>query len=820
MSTIESGRVPTLAVRATTCRADGGRAPLDPRRRESLAALLALAASPLIGCGGGDAAEEPAATLSPVAPSPRNAAPMGARTYSARWAATIVPEIGQVPVWTVSTETGTPTVKDCWGCLRNAKRGEARFWGARRVENKLRFSADLTNSTYWSSVGNISVVALTTDSRAADSTGAYRAHRLSKTGTNSARVQSVGVLAAVPHTFSVYARAETLSQVSIQVYVSGGAVLASGTFAIAASGWTRVQVSGTPDGTSSYRVLISPGPFVGTTPGSILVCDAQLEDVSGHPNPAASEYVASDRPNLPSWRYGAMVDAVRYYDTYKGNTVAAGIVQERAGTAIPESALNYLRLEPATTNLCTQSESFSTWTINQASLALAAGAATSPRGDATATRITESATSSSKFVSTAIGALATGTPITAACFAKAESASWLRLHCTLSDGSTVFAFFDLLDGQVGSVSSTPVRSAWAHIEPWGSGWFRCVLTTANSGGAAEPIVGVGVSSANGVTSYVGTGKTLLIWGAQASATEFAGSYVAHSTSSGTVTRQSQTAEIPNPSAHILGLQDYVVALDAYPAYYSGITIKGGLTPAWRPLWYAFASEPYRAQHRLGIGLRPTTVAFFGDRYLGDPNPLLFWRANTFYPAGSVVIPLDTQLNNTNRRRMFVCVVAGTSGSSEPAWNSTFVTPPDTSTHLTFDGSARWQNNHDNGINGQWEPYDTSVLDLGVSIFPGRRLGTSGVETNITASTSIRVSYFSAPGTYGFAVNGTEATLKTRPFPIDGSVDGDLHQPMESIRLARLSEAATSHPIGVGNLIISSETITAEENRLRSARPTA
>lgn len=795
----------------------------NPLRRRTLGALMSLVALPLVGCGGGDNEQQLVPAMSEDGHDDAGnallsdaSAMWAARTYSARWAHTLVPEMGQVPVWTVGTGTGIPTVQDCWGLLRHARLGEARFWGARRVENKMRCSADLTNATYWSSVGTAVVQLLSTDSWASDSTGAFRAHRLSKTSTNSARLQSVGVLPAVPHTFSVHARSESLTQVHIQIYVSGGPVLASGVFNIGASGWTRVQVSGTPDGISSYRVLISPGPFVSATPGSILVCDVQLEDVSGHPNAAASEYVATDRPNPPSWHYGAMVDGVRYFDTYKGNTVAGGTVTAGAGEPIPTTILRHLRLDPQAVNLCTQSESFSSWTNESAVVVLTPNAALSPRGDRTATRMTDTPATTSKFISHALGTLAAGAPITVSCFAKAEAARWLRLNVTLSDGNTVFGFFDVQAGQLGALLQASGRPCWAHIEPWGNGWYRCVLTVQNSlSGAAAPLVRVGIAPADNTISYAGTGGSLLVWGAHAAPVEYAPSYIPNLTSTSGVTRQSQSIEVPNAGGNVMGQQNYVVALDVFPTYYTGVTIKGGLVPAWRTLWYAFASGAYQQQHRLGLGLRPNTVSFFGDRYLGDPNTLYYWRPNTHYPVGAIVIPTDTLLNNGNLRKMFICVVAGTSGQVEPTWNTAFVSRPDTTTAVTVDGSVRWQNNHDNNFQGQWEPYDTSVLDAGYSMYPTRMVGIGGATTDVIASPVMRSSYFSAPGVYGYAINGTNAKLKTLPFPIDGSSGGDLHQPMESLRFGRLNEPATAHPMLVGNVIVSRETLDAETNRLRS-----
>ena len=798
-------------------------------RRSALICLGSILGGGLAGCGGGSDGDGSASPVSPEAVTidpadywsgiaTQSSAQISGRTFSAKWTHTLVPEIGQTPTWSVGTGTGIPTVRDCFGYLRHARLGEARFWGARRVENRIRGSADFGNAVYWWSVGSAAITLLGTDSRYPDSTGAYRTHRLSKTAAQSARVQNVGVLPAVEHTFSVYAKSESLSQIYIQFYVSGGATIASGIFDIGPSGWTRVQVSGTPDGVNPYRILISAGSYNSAAAGSVLICDAQLEDVSGSPSNAASEYIATDRTSPNSWHYGAMVDGVRYFDRYKGNTVAAGIVREANGGLIPSDVLRYLRLEPADNNLCTQTEDFTTWTQASGGVSLVVTTMTNPRCEKRAVRLFEGSQFAETFISLDIPGVPAGAPFTFSCFAKADTAATARLTIKGIDGGSCGVNFDLNAGAVGTIELAAGRQAWAHIEPWADGWYRCVLTTSNAlNGAQAMSVRVGIAGDGGAANYQGNGKSIFIWGAQASAVEYPTSYLPNNSGQPGVSRQSQSLEIPNPAAYTLGIQKFVVTLEAVLPYYSGITIKGGSSPAWRPFWYAYASGAYRNQNRLGVGLRPTSVAFFGDRYLGDPNPLYFWRPGASYAVGDIVIPTDTQLDNQNKKKMFVCVVAGLSGAAEPTWNESFVSVPDKVSQLTADGSVRWQNNHDNTIMGMWEPYDTCILNYGASVFPGRHRSTNGVTTGLAQASSFLISSFSAPGAFGYSVNGQNALLRTIPFPIDGTSSGDLHYPMEAIRFGRLNETATSHPVSIGNVVISSEEIGPESNRLRTVR---
>jgi len=781
-------------------------------------------------CGGGGSSEGDSTSAPPPAPPPapepvsywsgaatQSTADIAKRTFSAKWTHTLVPEIGQMPSWLLGAGLGISTVRDCFGYLRHARLGEARFWGARRVENKLRGSGDFTNGSFWWSAGSVGVALLAADNQFPDAAGTFRTHRLSKISAQAGRAQDVGVLPAVEHTFSIYARAETLTQVYLQFYIVGGALLASGLFNVKANEWTRIQISGTPDGIGSCRVLVSPGAFSAAAAGSVLICNAQLEDVSGSSN-AASEYVSTDLAGQAPVFNGAMVDGVAYFDRYKGNTVAAGIVTESRGASIPADILRFLRIEPTSTNLCTQTESFTTWSAAGGAV-VASTATKNLRCENRSVQLSEGTESGEKYLGMDLGAIAAGAPFTLTCFAKAGTARMARLAIRTIDGATCNANFDLTAGAVAGIDLAAGRQAWAHIEAWADGWYRCVLTTSNaSTGSGSLEVRIGIAADDGAANYQGAGKSIFIWGANASPVEYPTSYLPNNSDQPGAARRSHSIEIPNADAKTLGQQNFVVTLEAVLAYYSGITIKGGSTPQWKALWYAYASAPNRSQNRLGVGLRPTTVAFFGDRYLGDPNPLYYWKPNADYKIGDIVIPTDTLLDNQNSRKMFVCVTAGRSGDVEPRWDVTFVPTPDQVTHITVDGSVRWQNNHDNTIMGTWEPYDTCILDYGVSAFTGKYRNIAGVSSNLNQSASILLSSFSSPGAYGYAVNGQNAPLQTRPFPIDGTSSGDLHYPMEMIRFGRLNEDGTSHPLSVGNIVISSEQINADVNSLRTIRP--
>ena len=293
-----------------------------------------------------------------------------------------------------------------------------------------------------------------------------------------------------------------------------------------------------------------------------------------------------------------------------------------------------------------------------------------------------------------------------------------------------------------------------------------------------------VASADGVFAAAASGRSILVWGAHAAPVEYCPTYIQNTSNGDVAIRQSQSVQIDNPNSIVVGVREFVVSVDCSPSYYTGVTIKGGSTPSFRSIWYAMASGFYRDQNRFGVGFRPSTEVVFGDRYLGDPNPLYYWRPDRDYSLGDIVIPSSTTLDNPEGNRMFVCVVAGRSSSSEPEWNATFTSHPRHNHQPTADGSVVWQNNHPD-LEGKWQPFDTSVINQGYSIHTAAKVTSNGSRANLEATPVLPPVLFSSPGAYGFAINGVNGTPVTRPFPIDGTIDGDLHNSPASIRFGRL-----------------------------------
>ena len=167
-------------------------------------------------------------------------------------------------------------------------------------------------------------------------------------------------------------------------------------------------------------------------------------------------------------------------------------------------------------NLLIRSQEFdvgATWTPSNSSVT--ANAALAPDGSTTAERLIDSAASGGHYINQGgIASPASGFA-TLSIYAKADTLQWLQLF-----SSTHWVNFNVLTGVIGQKSG----SAVAAIEPAGNGYFRCSFTFPATGGSGSAFIILMASDA-GAISYTGTGKSLLIWGAQYESGETASAYI-------------------------------------------------------------------------------------------------------------------------------------------------------------------------------------------------------------------------------------------------------------------------------------------------------
>jgi hypothetical protein len=171
-------------------------------------------------------------------------------------------------------------------------------------------------------------------------------------------------------------------------------------------------------------------------------------------------------------------------------------------------------------NLLVQSQDFTTTWINVNSTD-AANTSTAPDGTTTADTLTDDATSGTHSTYQSVSVLANTTYVVS-CFMKAGTNNFGLLSFTDAGSAQRYfaADFNLSTGTVrtsAAGSSGTITSAT--ITDAGNGWYRCVIIgQAAAVGSNRIYVGVsdGTSSLGnfGINSYIGTGTTIIVWGAQ------------------------------------------------------------------------------------------------------------------------------------------------------------------------------------------------------------------------------------------------------------------------------------------------------------------
>jgi hypothetical protein len=298
----------------------------------------------------------------------------------------------------------------------------------------------------------------------------------------------------------------------------------------------------------------------GAAQDAIILQDFMAEDVSGRtPTPSPSTYIET--------------------------TTAP--VSQLSGSS------DGLLIEEARTNICLQSEDFSTtWTETN-------GASTfnqtiAPDGSNTADQLLDnSATGTGGVRFTQAFTVATTTAYTFSIFAKADQLSWLNLLATnwttpVNSG----AYFNLADGTIGTVDAGFDDSG---IEDWGNGWYRCwvSLTSDAADTTGEMRIQLADADNDNTVDLDGT-SSIFVWGAQLEAGAFPTSYIPTTTAS--VTRNLELVTSTSLSGEV-GVLDgsFYVRAKQDPATNGANTIfqiDDG-SNANRYLWYTPGSSTLR-----------------------------------------------------------------------------------------------------------------------------------------------------------------------------------------------------------------------------------
>lgn len=275
---------------------------------------------------------------------------------------------------------------------------------------------------------------------------------------------------------------------------------------------TGVTAGETVSGVSGQRkcsaVLVASGTTL-TLTATGAVSNALLEDVTGQANQNPSDYVSNQQT------YTSNVNGVRCYFYENGNTVSSGVVTSAQGAAIPNTALNGLMVEPATTNFVQESEDFSaaSW-VNTKTLDVA-NYAKSPSGQDDATRLIDDNAGGSGFLNIRESSITVtaDVPNTFSVYLKKDQLTWAVLESGAFTSGNGFTYFDLDNGVIGTKD---VNHDAYTMQDVGDGWYRCSITWTTTAPDVTGNVRIHLADGDGDRSSVDQDGTssILMWGAQ------------------------------------------------------------------------------------------------------------------------------------------------------------------------------------------------------------------------------------------------------------------------------------------------------------------
>lgn len=162
-------------------------------------------------------------------------------------------------------------------------------------------------------------------------------------------------------------------------------------------------------------------------------------------------------------------------------------------------------------NLLSYTEDFSNaaWAKNNSTITT--NTTTDPFGGSNADTLFDNGSNAAHYVSTLATGFGQNGNNTSSIYAKANTLGYLWMYFyNGSEPAGVSAWFNLSNGTVGTVQS----GLTATIQDAGNGWYRCSISRNFNFTAANSNCGYGITSGDNVTSYVGTGKSIYIYGAQ------------------------------------------------------------------------------------------------------------------------------------------------------------------------------------------------------------------------------------------------------------------------------------------------------------------
>jgi 3-methyladenine DNA glycosylase Tag len=430
-----------------------------------------------------------------------------------------------VPTFTRAT---VATVTDFEGLIKNVKSGEARFEGARRVENLVTFSEDFSNAIWTEYVAGSK--ASTSDVDPLGGNKALKVNNAVGTGAGIKQVTTTNLNGT--YTISFWGKDDGTNH-NFTFQVNEGIVQQS--TIVTTSTWKRYSVTFT----STAGTAMNIGFRRAAASGYFYVAFPQIEDVTGQANQNPSEYVSTGVKTSAPY-HGANVDGVKYFTTYNGNTTASNVVTEATGANIPDATLHGYVAEGARTNLALQSEAFDNASWTKTDVTTGTATTTSPRGDNTGSLSTEGSAGTANIIQSST--ITAGATSTVSIFVKRGNFDWIRLRALAGSVNGAQAWFNINTGALGTTQNLGTGSFVAYsITPASNGFYRLTLTAVGNDASTLFYLQLMSAPSDGSTGRVANG-TYYLWGAQLEAGSFASSYIPTTTAS--VTRNADVLTYP------------------------------------------------------------------------------------------------------------------------------------------------------------------------------------------------------------------------------------------------------------------------------------
>jgi hypothetical protein len=443
--------------------------------------------------------------------------------FEASLTRSIVPEKSINPAVSFSRTT-TAMVVDNEGILRTALAGEARFGGARRVENLISATGDYTNAA-WLAFGGATKGAQTVTFVDNVVSGISQFGKTVKVGDKLV----VRVTVQNPSGSSV--------NMTLNLYNGQGSTLSNVTKALPAGSTTKLSLIGTVTvAGASAGVGLSVNQVGAVTLG---ITEFQLQNKTGSSAVSKPDDFVS-KGVLPAPYHGAGVDGVKYFATANANSVSSNVLTEVDGATLT-GMLGFLR-EGASTNLVIQSADLTNvaWTTTDSTVAANAPAA--PDGTASAALVTCGSANTADLVQ------ASPLTITANafyCFSvylkTGAGVTWVLIRY-YGGGGTLGCYFNLSTGEIGSQYAAGTATGYvANIEPAAKGFYRVSVSGVVDPNSTSPNISIIPVTADGDTTRP-TGGVYYIWNPQVEAGPIATSPILTTTAA--ATRNADALSIP------------------------------------------------------------------------------------------------------------------------------------------------------------------------------------------------------------------------------------------------------------------------------------